>query len=163
MNLTCTTSYCNPPANITWYLSSVDITSQSLSAIEKSGGLFRTVSSLLREVVKEDNGKQVYCRASNTLGEHVISSVQTVNVLCKWLNIWIMFGKGNLDGTTYVISYNDKGCFYLLKWVFITNFASTANFWFIYELKLQHAWMYTSVHISWGKFLCNKQLLKKSQ
>ena len=83
INLTCATSYCNPLANITWYLSSVDITSQSLFAVEKSGGLFRTISSLLREVVKEDNGKKVYCRASNTLGEHVISSVQTVNVFCK--------------------------------------------------------------------------------
>ena len=83
MNLTCTTSYCNPAANITWYLSSVDITSQSLSAMEKNGGLFRTISSLLREVVKEDYGKKVYSRGSNKLGEHVISSVQTVNVLCK--------------------------------------------------------------------------------
>lgn len=99
MNLTCATSYCYPPANITWYLSSVDITSQSLSAVENTGGLLRTVSSLLYEVVKEDSGKQVYCRASNSLGEHVISSVETVNVFCKWLklNFWIMFAKGNLD------------------------------------------------------------------
>ena len=83
MNLTCTTSAGNPQANITWYKSSVDITSQSTFTTQHDGGLTRTISSLQGRVVKEDNGKQLYCSASNTPNKTVTSIVQTLNVMCK--------------------------------------------------------------------------------
>ena len=83
MNLTCTTSASNPQANITWYKSFVDITSQSTWTTEEVGGLARTVSSLQSIVGKEDNGKQIYCRASNTPNHTVTSNVQSINVQCK--------------------------------------------------------------------------------
>ena len=83
MNLTCTTSASNPQANITWYKSSEDITSQSTSTTEDDGGLARTISSLQNSVVKEDNGKQIYCRASNTANQAVASNLQSLNVQCK--------------------------------------------------------------------------------
>ena len=83
MNLTCTTSAGNPQANITWYKSSVDITSQSTFSTQREGGLTRTISSLQGRVVKEDNGKQLYCIASNTPNKTITSIVQTLNVMCK--------------------------------------------------------------------------------
>ena len=83
MNLTCTTSASNPQANITWYKSSVDITSQSTFSTQREGGLTRTISSLQGRVVKEDNGKQLYCIASNTPNKTITSIVQTLNVMCK--------------------------------------------------------------------------------
>nr|XP_022287372.1 nephrin-like isoform X2 [Crassostrea virginica] len=83
MNLTCTTSASNPQANITWYMSTVDITSQSTSTTEEVGGLARTISSLQSIVGKEDNGKQINCRASNTPNQAVTSNVQSINVLYK--------------------------------------------------------------------------------
>uniref|UniRef100_A0A8W8NFL9 Hemicentin-1 n=1 Tax=Magallana gigas TaxID=29159 RepID=A0A8W8NFL9_MAGGI len=83
INLTCTTSYCNPPANISWYKSSTDITSQSTSTRDKSGGLVRTASSLQTLVFKMDNEKQVYCAVSNIPGRSVISTVLSVAVWYK--------------------------------------------------------------------------------
>nr|XP_022289527.1 nephrin-like isoform X2 [Crassostrea virginica] len=83
MNLTCTTSASNPQANITWYMSTVDITSQSTSTTEEVGGLARTISSLQSIVGKEDNGKQINCRASNTPNQAVTSNLQSINVLYK--------------------------------------------------------------------------------
>nr|XP_022320733.1 hemicentin-1-like [Crassostrea virginica] len=81
MNLTCTTSYSNPAANITWIKSSEDITDLSTHTTDNSGGLVRTVSSLLITVVKEDNGKQVFCRASNTQDKSVSSTVHILNIM----------------------------------------------------------------------------------
>ncbi|XP_078334109.1 neural cell adhesion molecule 1-A-like isoform X2 [Crassostrea virginica] len=81
MNLTCATSYCNPQANITWYKSSLDITNQSSFIIYKSGDLLGTVSSLIIKAVKEDNGKRVYCRATNAPRNSVKSNEQTLNIL----------------------------------------------------------------------------------
>ena len=83
INLKCTTSYSSPPANITWIKSSVDISSQASYRTEENQGLHRTISSLLITVKKEDNKKQVYCRASNTPNVSVTSNVKELNVLCK--------------------------------------------------------------------------------
>ena len=83
MNLTCTTSASNPQANITWYKSSVDITSQSTWTTQIDGGLLRTISSLLSRVGKQDYGKQVYCRASNIQNMTVTSNITSLNVICK--------------------------------------------------------------------------------
>ncbi|XP_078323845.1 neural cell adhesion molecule 1-like isoform X3 [Crassostrea virginica] len=81
INLTCTTSYSSPPANITWIKSSVDISSQASYRTEENQGLHRTISSLLITVKKEDNRKQVYCIASNTPNVTVTSNVQELDVL----------------------------------------------------------------------------------
>nr|XP_022323491.1 hemicentin-1-like isoform X2 [Crassostrea virginica] len=83
MNLNCTTSACNPSANIQWLMSSENITSHSSSKITPDGGLFRTVSSLNFTVKKQDNQKQVFCRASNIPSYNVTSSKQTLHVLYK--------------------------------------------------------------------------------
>lgn len=84
INLTCTTSYCYPPANISWYKSSTDITSQSTSTRDKSGGLVRTASSLQTLVFKKDNEKQVYCAVSNIPDRSVTSTVLSVAVWCTY-------------------------------------------------------------------------------
>nr|XP_022323489.1 hemicentin-1-like isoform X2 [Crassostrea virginica] len=83
INLTCTTSASNPSANIQWFMSSENITSHSSSKITNDGGLFRTVSSLNFAVKKQDNQKQVFCKASNIPGNNVTSSRQTLHVLYK--------------------------------------------------------------------------------
>ena len=87
MNLTCTTSYSNPAANVAWMKSSGDITDLSTHRTGNSGGLVRTVSSLLITVVKEDNGKQVFCRASNTQDKSVSSTVHILNIMCKYTEL----------------------------------------------------------------------------
>ena len=81
--LSCMTSYCIPPANITWYKSSVDMTSLSGSIFAHSGGLMKTITSLQITLVKEDNGKHVFCKASNIRGKDESSSMIILNVLCK--------------------------------------------------------------------------------
>ena len=83
INITCTTSYSSPPANITWIKPSVDISSQASYRTEENQGLHRTISSLLITVKKEDNRKQVYCIASNTPNMTVTSNVKALDVLCK--------------------------------------------------------------------------------
>ncbi|XP_022287174.2 nephrin-like [Crassostrea virginica] len=83
MNITCATSYCNPPANITWYLSSEDVTDQSTFTINRVDGLAETVSLLLSKIGKADNGKQVHCVASNTPDKTVTSYKSTLNILYK--------------------------------------------------------------------------------
>lgn len=92
MNITCMTSYSNPPASITWYMSSSDITSQSTSKTQTEGGLVRTISSLISIAVKKDNERQVYCKANNTLSKFVTSSVQTLIVMCKFIELhsWVL-------------------------------------------------------------------------
>uniref|UniRef100_A0A8W8NKS0 Uncharacterized protein n=1 Tax=Magallana gigas TaxID=29159 RepID=A0A8W8NKS0_MAGGI len=83
INLTCTTSYCNPPADITWYKSSTDITSQSTYTRVALNGSVKTTSQLLNRVVKTDNGQDVFCTASNTPSLSVKSMVYTLTVLYK--------------------------------------------------------------------------------
>lgn len=83
INLTCTTSYCNPPADITWYKSTTDITSQSTYTRVALNGSVKTTSQLRSRVVKTDNGQDVFCTASNTPSQHIKSMVYTLTVLCK--------------------------------------------------------------------------------
>lgn len=86
MNLTCKTSLCNPPANITWYLSSTDITNHSsITTTDNVGGLFSKESSLLMRIDKLDNEKLVYCTARNVPGRTINSTFYVVNVLCKYI------------------------------------------------------------------------------
>lgn len=83
MNLTCETSYCVPPANITWFKSSINIPFSS-STYHKSGDLVRTISSVIITVDKGDNGKLVYCIARNLDRKSVRSSTDALNVMCKY-------------------------------------------------------------------------------
>lgn len=85
MNLTCRTSHCNPPANITWYLSLTDITSYSSYEWNKVDGLFSTTSLLLMRVDKFHTRKHIYCTARNIPGRTVNSTFPIVNVLCKYI------------------------------------------------------------------------------
>lgn len=87
MNITCITSYCNPPAKITWYMSPVDITNQTNVQTNVYDGLVRTMSTLSINAVKSDNGKHVYCTAGNNPGERVNSTVNVITVLCMYLNL----------------------------------------------------------------------------
>lgn len=88
MKLTCTTSYCNPPANIMWYLSSKDITNQSKPTVQTDMDLVSTISLLQRRVDKRDNKKQVYCTARNSPGRTVNSTLRIVSVLCKYIQFY---------------------------------------------------------------------------
>lgn len=93
VNLTCITSYCDPPANITWYKSTTDIhvTSQSTYIMNMSDGLVRTTSSLQTQVVKMDVGKQVYCTASNIPGRSINSTVLTVDLWCMYTYLYMNY------------------------------------------------------------------------
>ena len=86
-NITCVTSYSYPPANITWYMSSLVITSQSTSRTQNKAGFVRTVSSLISEAGKNDNERHVYCKANNTLSTSVTSRVHTLIVMCKYIKL----------------------------------------------------------------------------
>lgn len=83
INLTCTTSYCNPPANITWFKSTTDITNQSTFTRYTLDGLVKTSSQLLSWVVKTDNGQNVFCTASNTPSRNVNSMMYRLTIWCK--------------------------------------------------------------------------------
>lgn len=83
MNLTCTTSYCLPPATITWYLSPTDNINSAINTSDSLNGLVKTKSFLQKSVDKSDNGKRVYCTANNIPGRIVNSSVHEVVVWCK--------------------------------------------------------------------------------
>lgn len=83
MYINCTTSYCYPPANITWYMSSTNFTNQFTLTKNTSNGLVRTLSALSITASKSDNGKRVYCTASNISGRRVNSTVNMLTVLCK--------------------------------------------------------------------------------
>ncbi|XP_048749917.2 cell adhesion molecule 2-like isoform X4 [Ostrea edulis] len=81
ITLTCQTDYCNPTANITWFKSSYDITSSSTSTTDvDSDGFVRTTYVLQYTFVREDNGQQVHCTASNSDGQIVTSSLSTLDV-----------------------------------------------------------------------------------
>lgn len=85
MNLSCTTSYCLPPANITWHLSSTENIDSPIVTYHNSDDLVRTVSLLQKSVDKSDNRKSVYCTASNIPGRSVSSLVHPVIAWCKLL------------------------------------------------------------------------------
>lgn len=85
MNLSCTTSYCLPPAIITWHLSSTENMNSTIVTYNESNDLVKTTSLLQKRVDKSDNGKLVFCTASNIPGRHVNSSVHTVIAWCKLL------------------------------------------------------------------------------
>lgn len=85
VNLTCSTSYCNPPATIRWYKSLTDVTSKSKFTTDTSDGLVRTTSSLLLNITKADGGKDMYCTASNLQDNSVKSIVHTITVYCKYI------------------------------------------------------------------------------
>lgn len=87
MYITCTTSYCYPPANITWNRSSTNIANQFEFT---SNDLVRTSSVFSINASKSDNGKQVYCTASNISGKRVNSTVNIVTVSCKYLYIYFL-------------------------------------------------------------------------
>ncbi|XP_062572124.1 cell adhesion molecule 2-like [Saccostrea cucullata] len=81
ITLTCQTGYCNPAANITWFKSSVDVTSQATSSTDTdSKGLVRTTSVLQYTGVAGDNGQQVYCQAMNKKDQRVTSTQHTLNI-----------------------------------------------------------------------------------
>lgn len=84
INLTCETSNCNPRATINWYKSSEDITNQTTFLTRSVEGLQRTISILLSTAVKDDNGKHVFCIASNSPTLNFTSNAVTLNVLCKY-------------------------------------------------------------------------------
>lgn len=83
IDLTCKTSECFPPANITWYTSSIIKTNVTNSITYGLDGLATTISFLQSIVKEEDNLKQVYCNASNIHGEIIRSTIHTTNINYK--------------------------------------------------------------------------------
>ncbi|XP_061164375.1 nectin-1-like [Saccostrea echinata] len=81
ITLTCRTDYCNPPAKITWYKATSDVTSQATSTEDiNQEDLVRTTSVLRFTSVVGDNGQQVHCIASNAQGHSVESNRYTLDV-----------------------------------------------------------------------------------
>lgn len=91
MNLTCTTSYCLPPATITWHMSSTDNINSSMNMSNSLNGLRKTNSYLQKSVNKSDNGKSVYCTASNIPGQSAKSLVHEVVAWCKLILQSLLF------------------------------------------------------------------------
>lgn len=88
IHINCTTSFCDPPANITWVSSSVDSTNQyTYTDDTNDDGLVRINSSLQRSVTAKDNGMMVYCSASNIPNRNVTSTVQIFSVSCKYISL----------------------------------------------------------------------------
>lgn len=84
IDISCTTSFCDPPANITWFTSSVDGTNQYKYTNDRNGeGLVSTKSSLQIIATAKDNGMMVYCSASNIPSRSVNSTVQILTVSYK--------------------------------------------------------------------------------
>lgn len=75
INLTCISSRSEPPANITWYMSSKNITTSFTFINDSLNDTVRTLSSLQTDVDRSDNGKRVNCTASNMPGRSVSSSI----------------------------------------------------------------------------------------
>lgn len=84
INITCTTSYCYPPAYVMWYMSSTDITSLSIASKDETEDFVRTVSFLSINLGKSDNGKHVFCIARNIRDQSETSMMNTVTVLCMY-------------------------------------------------------------------------------
>lgn len=84
INITCTTSYCYPPAYVMWYMSSTDITSLSIATKDETEDFVRTVSFLSINLGKSDNGKHVFCIARNIRDQSETSMMNTVTVLCMY-------------------------------------------------------------------------------
>ncbi|XP_052709076.1 cell adhesion molecule 1-like isoform X3 [Crassostrea angulata] len=82
INITCITNdLVRPAESISWYKGTSAIFTQITTSIQHDANdLYRTVSVLRYTGAPEDNGQQVYCRASNIEGEHVESSRYTLNV-----------------------------------------------------------------------------------
>nr|XP_034334498.1 contactin-5-like isoform X1 [Crassostrea gigas] len=82
ISITCRTNdLVRPAAIITWYKENSGIFTQITTSIQPDANdLYRTVSVLQYTGEPEDNGQQVYCRASNIEGEHVESNRYTLNV-----------------------------------------------------------------------------------
>lgn len=91
MTLTCTTSFCIPPANISWYKSALDITKDSTSIRNKNitNDHQQTVSTLVKTVGKSDNGEEIYCTASNIHPKTVKSETLPINILCKYIYFFL--------------------------------------------------------------------------
>lgn len=83
MNITCTTPYCYPPADITWYINFEYVPSRYIYR-NPYNGLVRTISTLSTTVNKSDNGNEVYCTARNIPYRGVNSTMYTMTVLCMY-------------------------------------------------------------------------------
>lgn len=87
MYLTCQTSYCHPPATVTWYNDNIEILDNTIVTIDKNPYfLSRMTSKIQYTVMPQDNGKNIYCITSNILGERVVSDKITLDVRCKYVN-----------------------------------------------------------------------------
>lgn len=86
MYLTCQTSYCHPPAIVTWYNDNIEIADHTIVTTDTNQYfLSRMTSTLQYTVMPQDNGKKIYCIASNILGERVVSEKITLDVRCKYV------------------------------------------------------------------------------
>lgn len=103
MNLTCTTSLCDPQANITWYKESKNITNNSTYSTFNEGALVKTTSVLQILASKEDNRQRIYCAATNIPGRSKTSSMHTLEVLCKF---WFLF----IENVIYIENNMDNYC-----------------------------------------------------
>lgn len=86
MYLTCQTSYCHPPATVTWYNDNIEISDHIFVTIDKNQYfLSRMTSKLQYTVMPQNNGQSIYCIASNIQGERVVSDKITLDVRCKYV------------------------------------------------------------------------------
>lgn len=84
MYLTCQTSYCHPPATVTWYNENTKISDHTIITYDTNQYfLSRTTSKFLYYVMAQDNGQKMNCIASNIQGERVVSNKITLDVRCK--------------------------------------------------------------------------------
>lgn len=86
MYLTCQTSYCQPPATVTWYIANREISDHKILTYDTNQYFHsRTTSKLQYTAMPRDNGQNMYCFANNIKGESVVSDKITLDVRCKYV------------------------------------------------------------------------------
>lgn len=92
ISLECQTNYCNPPSTIIWYIDGEKVSGQIKVTIDtNSTGISRTTSVLQYTAVPSDDGKPVYCTATNFEGYIIESRKHYLNVKCEFfILIWML-------------------------------------------------------------------------
>lgn len=112
MDLTCVSDYCNPQASITWYIGDGMIkTNTSTNVATGIYYLLQTTSTLHYKGVESDNGKDVYCKAYNSIGTTVESLEYQLDVKCKSLTMifWKTLCLNTCISNKHFV-YNEKNC-----------------------------------------------------
>lgn len=88
ISLECQTDYCNPPANISWYIGDNKVSGHKNVTIESnSSGLSRTTSVHQYTAVPTDHGKPIFCTTTNIEGHIIVSRKNMLNIRSEYFTL----------------------------------------------------------------------------